>query len=162
MRTVAVHRDALVITSLMWQTNAVALRAGEEAMLVDSPYYPEELEALPAVLGGAGFEPDALIATHADFDHVLARQALPALALGMGEASVERLHREPGAAQRELRDFDAKLYVERTRPLALGHVQALPVPGSVELGDEELDAGAKKPDAEVKTFRDAGKLLGAA
>jgi 2-haloacid dehalogenase len=27
---------------------------------------------------------------------------------------------------------------------------------------EELDAGKKKPDAEVKTFRDAGKLLGAA
>jgi len=27
---------------------------------------------------------------------------------------------------------------------------------------EELDAGLKKPDAEVKTFRDAGKLLNAA
>ena len=28
--------------------------------------------------------------------------------------------------------------------------------------DEKLEAGQKKPDAEVKTFRDAGKLLGAA
>jgi len=27
---------------------------------------------------------------------------------------------------------------------------------------EELEAGLKKPDAEVKTFRDAGKLLNAA
>ena len=31
----------------MWQTNAVALRADGEAMLIDSPYFPDELEALP-------------------------------------------------------------------------------------------------------------------
>ena len=139
MRTVAVHRDAVVITSLMWQTNAMALRAGEEAMLVDSPYYPEELEALSGVLGGAGFIPDALIATHADFDHLLGRVAFPGLALGLAETSVQRLQDEPGAAQRELRDKDAELYVERARPLALGELQALPVPGSVELGDQELE-----------------------
>jgi len=139
VRTVAVHRDALVATSLMWQTNAIALRAGEEAMLIDSPYYPAELEALPGLLAGAGFEPDALIATHADFDHVLGRLAFPGLALGLGQSSVERLRREPGGAQRELRDKDARLYVERDKPLALGQVQELPVPGSVELGDQELE-----------------------
>ena len=123
----------------MWQTNAVALRAGEEAMLVDSPYYPDELEALPGVLAGAGFEPDALIATHADYDHVLGRLAFPGLALGVGEPSALRLREEPGAAQRELRDKDAELYVERPAPLSLGQVQVLPVPGSVELGPEELE-----------------------
>ena len=41
------HRDALVVTSRMWQTNAVALRSGTEAFLFDSPYFPDELEALP-------------------------------------------------------------------------------------------------------------------
>jgi glyoxylase-like metal-dependent hydrolase (beta-lactamase superfamily II) len=139
LRAVSVHRDALVVTSRMWQTNAVALRAGNEAMLVDSPYFPDELEALPGVLAGAGFEPDALIATHADFDHLLGRLAFPGLALGLGQPSVERLHREPGAAQRELRDHDAEFYVARSAPLALGHVQGLPVPGRVELGEEELE-----------------------
>jgi len=128
-----------VITSRMWQTNATVLRAGAEAVLIDSPYFPDELEALPGVLAGAGFEPDALVATHADYDHVLGRVAFPELALGMGEPSVVRLHQEPGAAQRALRDMDAELYVERERPLALGHVQTLPVPGSVELGPEELE-----------------------
>jgi glyoxylase-like metal-dependent hydrolase (beta-lactamase superfamily II) len=123
----------------MWQTNVVALRAGGEAMLVDSPYFPDELEALPGLLAGAGFEPDALLATHADFDHLLGRLAFPGLALGLGEASVERLHREPGAAQRVLRDHDEQFYVERPSPLALGQVQGLPVPGSVELGSEELE-----------------------
>jgi glyoxylase-like metal-dependent hydrolase (beta-lactamase superfamily II) len=123
----------------MWQTNAVALRAAGEAMLIDSPYYPEELDALAGVLAGAGFEPDALIATHGDFDHLLGRIAFPGLALGLGEPTVERFHREPGAAQRELRDYDSTLYVERPRPLALGQVQALLVPGAVELGDRELE-----------------------
>jgi glyoxylase-like metal-dependent hydrolase (beta-lactamase superfamily II) len=123
----------------MWQTNAVALRAGDEAMLVDSPYFPDELEALPGVLAGAGFEPDALIATHADYDHVLGRLAFPGLALGVGEPSALRLREEPGATQRELRDKDAELYVERPAPLSLGQVQALPVPGSIELGPEELE-----------------------
>lgn len=108
-------------------------------MLVDSPYFPDELEALPGLLAGAGFEPDALLATHADFDHVLGRLAFPGLALGLGEPSVERLHREPGAAQRSLRDCDEEWYVERPGPLALGQVQGLPVPGSVELGSEELE-----------------------
>ena len=139
MRATAVHEDALVLTSLMWQTNAIVLRAGAEAMLIDSPYYPDELEALPGLLAGAGFEPDALVATHGDFDHLLGRVAYPGLALGLGEPTVERLHREPGAAQRELRDFDARLYVERPGPLALGQVQTLPVPGSVDLGDQELE-----------------------
>jgi glyoxylase-like metal-dependent hydrolase (beta-lactamase superfamily II) len=139
LRVVSVHRDVLVVTSRMWQTNAVALREGEEAMVVDSPYFPDELEALPGVLAGAGFEPDALIATHGDFDHLLGRLAFPGLALGLGEASVERLHRDPGAAQRELRDHDARFYVERPAPLALGQVQTLPVPGSVELGKSELE-----------------------
>jgi glyoxylase-like metal-dependent hydrolase (beta-lactamase superfamily II) len=123
----------------MWQTNAVALRAGEEAMLIDSPVFPDELEALPALLAGAGFEPDALLATHLDFDHVLGRLAFPGLALGLGEPSVERLHREPGAVQRSLRDHDDEWYLERPAPLALGQVQGLPVPGSVELGSEELE-----------------------
>jgi glyoxylase-like metal-dependent hydrolase (beta-lactamase superfamily II) len=139
LRAVSVHRDALVLTSLVWQTNAVALRAAGEAMLIDSPYFPEELEALPDLLAGAGFEPDALIATHGDFDHLLGRLAFPGLALGLGEPTVERLHREPGAAQRDLRDHDAQFYVERTAPLALGQVQTLPVPGSVELGDQEIE-----------------------
>jgi glyoxylase-like metal-dependent hydrolase (beta-lactamase superfamily II) len=139
VRAVSVHPDALVLTSGMWQTNAVALRGGGEAMLVDSPYFPEELELLPGVLAQTGFEPDALVATHADFDHLLGRLAFPRLALGVGEMTAERLAREPGAAQRELRDTDARFYVERPRPLSLGSVQALPVPGSLELGDEQME-----------------------
>jgi glyoxylase-like metal-dependent hydrolase (beta-lactamase superfamily II) len=123
----------------MWQTTATALRAGDEAMLVDSPYFPDELEALPELLRQAGFEVRALLATHADFDHLLGRLAFPGLALGVGDSTAERLRAEPGAAQRELRDQDAELYLERAAPLSLGQFQALPVPGRMELGDAELE-----------------------
>jgi len=134
-----VSPDALVVTSAFWQTNAVALRAGDEAVLIDSPYLPNELEALPDVLAGAGFEPDGLLATHADFDHLLGRLAYPGLTLGLGQSSVERIQRSPGEAQRQLRDYDAQFYVARPAPLALGQVQGLPVPGRVELGQRELE-----------------------
>jgi glyoxylase-like metal-dependent hydrolase (beta-lactamase superfamily II) len=139
LRAVSISPDALVVTSAFWQTNATALRSGEEAMLIDSPYLPDELDALPGVLAGAGFEPDGLLATHADFDHLLGRIAYPGMTLGLAESSVERMHRSPGEAQRELRQYDAEFYIERSTPLALGQVQALPVPGSVEIGDRELE-----------------------
>ena len=139
MRAVALGRDAIVVTSRIWQTNAVALRSGDEALLIDSPYFPDELELLPALLAQAGFEPNGLLATHADFDHLLGRLAFPQLALGVGQASAERLQREPGAAQRELRDADAEHYVSRPAPLSLGAFQSLPVPGKLELGDGELE-----------------------
>ena len=139
MRAVGVHPDAVVVTSRIWQTTCTAIRAGEEAMVVDSPYFPDELDALPALLDQAGFAVTALLATHADYDHLLGRAAFSKLALGVGESTAVRLRSSPGVAQRELRDADAELYVERPRPLALGSFQSLPVPGYVGLGEEELE-----------------------
>ena len=164
MRVVAVHPDALVVTSRMWQTNAVLLRAARtdgaglgasaaeseagdarsstEAMLVDSPYFPDELEALPALARETGFEVEALLATHGDFDHLLGRLAFPELALGVSGTTSTRLRAEPGTAQRELDEADAEHYVARDRPLSLGTTEELPVPGRLELGGEELELHA--------------------
>jgi glyoxylase-like metal-dependent hydrolase (beta-lactamase superfamily II) len=162
LRAVSISPDALVVTSGFWQTNAIALRVGEEAVLVDSPYLPDELDALSGLLAGAGFEPDGLLATHADFDHLLGRLAFPGMTLGLAESSVERLRREPGAAQRELRQYDAEFYVSRPAPLALGQVQALPVPGHVEIGDRELElhpAEGHTPDGMALFDRPQGLLI---
>jgi glyoxylase-like metal-dependent hydrolase (beta-lactamase superfamily II) len=148
LRAVAVHPDVVVVTSRLWQTTATAIRApgtGDadaglpEAFLVDSPYFPDELDLLPALLEQAGFRVQGLLSTHADFDHLLGRLAFPGHTLGVGEPTMERVRAEPGAAQRELREADAEHYVERPRPLALGGVQALPVPGFVEVGEERLE-----------------------
>ena len=128
-----------MITSSLWQTNAVALRAGGEAMLIDSPYFPDELEMVPEMLRQSGFEPVGLLATHGDWDHLLGRLAFPEHSLGVAESTATRIRSEPGVAQKELRDADNQYYVRRARPLSLGSYQPLPVPGKLELGGEEIE-----------------------
>ena len=162
MRAVAVHPDVVVVTSRLWQLNAVALRAGAEAMVVDSPYFPDELELLPTLLAQAGFAVDALLATHADFDHLLGRLAYPGLALGVAESTGVRLRSEPGAAQRALRDADAEHYVVRPKPLALGAWESLPVPGHLGLGEGELElhpTAGHTPDGVALLMPGAGVLV---
>jgi glyoxylase-like metal-dependent hydrolase (beta-lactamase superfamily II) len=139
VRAVGVHEDVLVVTSQVWRTACTAIRAGGEGFLVDSPVLPGELEALPALLEQAGFPVTGLLVTHADWDHVLGRLAFPETAMGVGETTAARLRAEPGACARKLRAFDEEFYVERPRPLSLGEVQALPVPGHVEIGGRELE-----------------------
>lgn len=163
MRAVALHPDVLVVTSAMLQTNCVIVRGGvdedeaavaaaagsageresarshAETFVIDSPVLPDELDALPALLEQAGFPPPSgLLATHGAWDHLLGRVAFPNASLGVAESTAARLATDPGSAQRELRAFDEALYIERSRPLALGSLQALPVPGRCEVGDEEL------------------------
>lgn len=139
MRVVAVAEGALVVTSAVWQTTCTVLHDGDETFVVDSPILPAELEALPLVLEQAGWALSGLLATHADWDHVLGRLAFGDASLGVGETTAARLRAEPGAAARELRAFDEEWYVRRPRPLSLGQVQALPVPGRVDLGGSELE-----------------------
>ncbi len=111
-----------------------------ETFVIDSPVLPDELETLPALLAQAHFpEPSGLLATHGDWDHLLGRLAFPGVALGCAESTAERLRASPGEAQRDLREFDRDLLIERPRPLALGSVQALPVPGRCGIGDHELE-----------------------
>jgi len=140
VRVLAVHPDVLVATSAIWQTNCVLMRAGEETFVVDSPVLPGELDALPALLEQARFPaPTGLLATHGDWDHLLGRLAFPAVALGCAQRTAQRLRAAPGEARRELRAFDERHLVERSRPLALGAVQALPVPGRCGIGELELE-----------------------
>jgi len=139
VRVVAVHPDVLAVTSRVWQTTCTIVRSGGETFVVDSPVFPDELDVLPAVLEQAGFAFSGLLATHGDWDHLLGRLAFPGAALGVAETTAARLTGEPGAAARELRAFDDEHYVARPRPLSLGQVEALPVPGHLELGDTELE-----------------------
>ncbi|HVL31246.1 MAG TPA: MBL fold metallo-hydrolase [Solirubrobacteraceae bacterium] len=138
MRVVGLHSDVLVATSRVWQTTCTIVRSGEECFVVDSPVFPDELEVLPAVLEHAGLGFTGLLATHADWDHLLGRLAFPGASLGVAETTAARLAAEPGAAARQLRAFDDEHYVERPTPLSLGQIQALPVPGHCELGEQEL------------------------
>jgi glyoxylase-like metal-dependent hydrolase (beta-lactamase superfamily II) len=126
----------VVVVSAIWQTTSTAVRSGDEGFLIDSPVLPDELDALPGLLEQASFPVSGLLVTHADWDHVLGRLAFPGHSLGCGEATAQRLHDEPGAAQRALKAFDDEHYIGRTSPLALAGIQPLPVPGKLSLGSE--------------------------
>jgi glyoxylase-like metal-dependent hydrolase (beta-lactamase superfamily II) len=139
VRVVSLHADVIVATSRVWQTSCTAIRSGEEGVVVDSPLFPDELEVLPALLEQAAFPVTGLLATHGDWDHLLGRLAFPGAALGVAETTAAYLTGEPGTAQRELRAWDEVNYVDRAAPLSLGQVQALPVPGHVEVGQQELE-----------------------
>jgi glyoxylase-like metal-dependent hydrolase (beta-lactamase superfamily II) len=91
------------------------------------------------VLEQAGFGFSGLFATHGDWDHLLGRLAFPGASLGVAESTAARLRAEPVAAQRGVRDFDDRHYVERPGSLSLGGVEALPVPGYCALGGRELE-----------------------
>jgi glyoxylase-like metal-dependent hydrolase (beta-lactamase superfamily II) len=139
MQVVALHPGVIVARSAFWQTTCTVLHDGDETFVVDSVLYPDELDALPGILAQAGWSLSGLLVTHGDFDHVLGRLAFPDASVGVAETTAARLRAEPGEAQRHLRRFDEKGYVERARPLQLGSVQALPVPGKLELGGSELE-----------------------
>src|SRR6195952_3745809 len=138
MRAVGVHADVVVVTSQFWQTSCTLVRGGAEAFVIDSPVLPAELEALPSLAERAGFAVAGLLATHADWDHLLGRLAFPEAAVGVAETTAARLTAEPGDAARRLRAFDDQLYLERERPLSLGQVQALPVPGHLDVGSQTI------------------------
>jgi hydroxyacylglutathione hydrolase len=139
VQAIGVHPDVIVVRSAFWQTTCTIVHRGEECFAIDSPVLPDELDALPAILGQAGWGLSGLLCTHGDWDHLLGRLAFPDAALGCAETTAARLRGDPGDAQRKMRAFDEENYVERPRPLSLGQVQALPAPGSVEIGDAELE-----------------------
>ena len=189
MRAVSLHRDVIVVTSALLQVTCTIVRGpsaglpdaaqegrgaqrphdgtdvdgAAETFVVDSPLLPDELELLPSLVQQAGFPPPSgLLATHGDWDHLLGRLAFPSVALGCSEGTSKRLDAEPGAAQRELRSFDERLYIQRAHPLALGSIQALPVPGNCGIGDAELElhpAEGHTADGMVVLIPWAGVLL---
>jgi len=139
VRAVGLHADVVVATSRAYQTTCTLVRSGGEAFCIDSPVFPDELEILPALAEQSGFTVVGLLSTHADWDHLLGRYAFPEAPLGCAETSAARLINDIGTAQRELREFDDELYVERPRPLSLPSAQRLPVPGKLDIGDRELE-----------------------
>ncbi len=148
MRVVSLHPDVLVATSAAWQTTCTIVRGpvddagpdAAEAFVIDSPVLPQELEVLPTILERSGFPFTGLLATHGDWDHLLGRLAFGAEApLGVAETTAARLTASPGEAARRLREFDQEWYLERPAPLALGSVQALPVPGHLDVGDRAME-----------------------
>ena len=129
--------SARVVTSRYLQTNAVVFSDG---LVVDSPYFDDELAELR---GGS-----RIFATHAHYDHLLARLVLPDAQLSAGAATAEQLRREPERPQRELAEEDARTYVRRERALVVADV-------AVEASLELIDAAGHSGDGSALLHEDA-------
>ena len=124
-----------VTTSRMLQTNVTVLTHGGEALIVDAPYFPDEL----AALRDSVHAPARLFATHSHFDHLMGRLAFPGVPLLVGMPTAQALAREPDKPSKDLSNEDARNYVSRTEPLRFGAMQGVQVPGEIEVGGEWVE-----------------------
>ena len=153
MRAVGLHEDVIAVTSRAYATGCVLVRNGGEAFCIDSPVFPDELEILPAIAEQAGFTSSACSRRTPTGTTCWAGYAFPDAPLGAAENTAARLINEPGAAQRELRDFDDEFYVTRPKPLSLPGAQQLDVPGYIDIGSETLEL---HPGGRAHRRRDGG------
>ena len=106
--------DPQVRTSRYLQTNVTVF--GD--LVVDSPYFPDELDELRRITGGDV----RLFATHSHYDHLMARLAFPDAPLLAGPTTVAAVRREPERPQRELDEEDARTYVRRDVALRVADI----------------------------------------
>ena len=141
MQAVGLHPDVFVVTSRFWQTTCTLVKSGEEAFCVDSPGAAGRARAA-AGDRGAGRRSASSAASRRTPTGTTCSAATRSRTRrsGCAESSAARLRNEPGAAQRELRDFDEEHYVERPGPAdAAGGRRRCRCPGTARLGERELE-----------------------
>lgn len=125
-----------VYASRYLRTNVTVISRAGSALVIDAPYFPDELDALPAATAGTVVR---LFATHSHFDHLLGRLAFGQATLLVGMGTARALAKAPAQPLVDLAAEDARTYVRRPVPLRFGALQGVPVPGRLELGAEEVE-----------------------
>jgi glyoxylase-like metal-dependent hydrolase (beta-lactamase superfamily II) len=111
--------------SPVWQTTHTICGA-RGALIIDGPVRDAELEAL-----AAWARPAALIATHADWNHLLAPLAFPAAHLLAGRATIDRCRADRRAIAAELAAWDTGHQDAPRLVPDWGAAAALEAPGTV-------------------------------
>ena len=123
------------------RSSTAPVRRDGECFVIDSPVLPARARgAADGRSSRRAGSCSGLLCTHGDWDHLLGPLRVPRRGARLRRDDRRAPARRARARrQRELREFDEENYVERPRPLSLGQVQALPVPGHVEIGDAEIE-----------------------
>jgi glyoxylase-like metal-dependent hydrolase (beta-lactamase superfamily II) len=77
--------------SALWETTALAMHAGGEAVLVDPGVSAPEIAAIAADVAARGLEVRGLLITHADWDHVCGISAFPGVPAIMSRGAAARI-----------------------------------------------------------------------
>jgi len=127
--------------SALWQTSSLLLAKDGEAVLVDPCISTQELATIAARADELDARIVAVLATHADWDHVCGIAAFPDAKAAMGEASGARVESgDPWARIREAAAeyaldvpgpprVDRRLEVGRAHRVGPFTVEAIPLPG---------------------------------
>ena len=99
----------LRLASALWETSSVLLIEGDEAVAVDPGITQSEIEGVRDRADAEGARVVAVLATHADFDHIAGIATFPEAEAAMGPRAAARI--ASGDALREV--------VEEGRPLGL-------------------------------------------
>ena len=92
--------------SALWETTALALHAGGDAVLVDPCISAPEIAAIAADVAARGLTVRGVLVTHADWDHVCGLSAFPGVPAIMSRAAGERI--ASGQAAEEVVRFGAE------------------------------------------------------
>jgi glyoxylase-like metal-dependent hydrolase (beta-lactamase superfamily II) len=127
MRSVRLSDHVVVHISSVWQTTCTVLRAPAGTVLVDCVVLPDEMRLLPAELEAGGFDADALalVATHADWDHLFGRMVFPDAPLHCSEPVLQRIHSGRDERDRESSLFFEGFYIQDARPVRLDDVEVM-------------------------------------
>jgi hydroxyacylglutathione hydrolase len=140
----------------LWQTNAVVVHAGSEALLCDPCYTPDEIERLVAFARETG-GPIHLLLTHGDFDHVCGVAFVPEAVVVAGASTADRI--SSGTAEDELAAAGAQWGI--TWPSGL-RVDRVVEPGAFRCGAfhvEAIEASGHTADGLAYVLLDQGVLL---
>ena len=91
MTAVDLRPGVIRYESALWETTALALHAGGEAVLVDPCISAPEIAAIAADVAARGLEVRGLLITHADWDHVCGISAFPGVPAIMSRGAAERI-----------------------------------------------------------------------
>lgn len=100
--------------SELWQTSSLLLAKDGEAVLVDPCISTEEIGRIAARAEELGARVVAVLATHADWDHVCGIAAFPEAEAAMGESSAARV--ESGGPWERIREAAAEYGLDVTGP----------------------------------------------
>jgi glyoxylase-like metal-dependent hydrolase (beta-lactamase superfamily II) len=100
--------------SSLWQTSSLLLVAGDEAVAVDPCISREEVARIAARADELGARVVAVLATHADWDHVCGIAAFPDAEAVMGESTAARV--ESGDPWRRIEESAAQYGLEVAGP----------------------------------------------
>ena len=112
---------------------------GNEAFVIDSPVFPDELEILPAIAEQAGFPVVGVLATHADWDHLLGALRVPGGAAGLRGDDRGAADLAPGRGAARAARLRRRALRRAPEPLSLPGAQSLAVPGHCGVGEQELE-----------------------